>query len=72
VMGSNFSLSVVGSIYARSATLDLRGTGGSGVLNTMAVVDSVVATSTGGREFRFSYDPTRNVSLRTSGGGLVR
>jgi Putative Flp pilus-assembly TadE/G-like len=72
VMGSNGPLSVVGSIYARSATLDLRGTGGSAVLNTMAVVDSVVATSTGGREFRFSYDPTRNVSLRTSGGGLVR
>jgi hypothetical protein len=38
----------------------------------MAVVDSVVASSTGGREFTFSYDPTKNVSLRTSGGGLVR
>ena len=72
VMNSNGPLTVVGSIYALSATLDLRGTGGLGVLNTMAVVDSVVATSTGGREFRFSYDPTRNVSLRTSGGGLVR
>jgi hypothetical protein len=72
VMNSNGPLSVVGTIYARSATLDLRGTSGTAVLSTMAVVDSVVASSTGGREFRFSYDPTKNVSLRTSGGGLVR
>jgi hypothetical protein len=63
---------VVGTIYARSAALDLRGTSGTAVLTTMAVVDSVAASSTGGREFRFSYDPTKNVSLRTSGGGLVR
>jgi Putative Flp pilus-assembly TadE/G-like len=72
VMGSNGPLSVAGTIYARSARLDLHGTASIASLNTMAVVDSVVATSTGGREFRLSFDPTRNVSLTTSGGGLVR
>jgi hypothetical protein len=72
VMGSNGPLTVVGTIYARSAGLDLHGAASVASLNTMAVVDSVVADSTGGREFRLSYDPTRNVSLVTSGGGLVR
>jgi hypothetical protein len=71
-MGSNGPLSVAGTIYARSARLDLHGTAGVASLNTMAVVDAVLASSTGGREFRFSFDPTRNVSLVTSGGGLVR
>jgi hypothetical protein len=72
VMGSNGPLSVVGTIYARSAKLDLHGAAGVASLNTMAVVDSVATTSTGGREFRLSYDPTKNVSLKTSAGGLVR
>jgi Putative Flp pilus-assembly TadE/G-like len=72
VMGSNGPLSVVGTVYARSARLDLHGTAAVGTLNTMAVVDSVVASSTGGRAFTLSFDPTKNVSLTTSGGGLVR
>jgi len=72
VMGSNGPLAVVGTIYARSARLDLHGAGGIGSLNTMAVVDSVVTTSTGGREFRLGYDPAKNVPLKTSGGGLVK
>jgi Putative Flp pilus-assembly TadE/G-like len=72
VMGSNGPLAVIGTIYARSARLDLHGAAGTASLNTMAVVDTVMTSSTGGREFRLSYDPTRNVSLVTSGGGLVR
>jgi hypothetical protein len=72
VMGSNSTLTVTGTIYARSAGLDLHGASGIASLNTMAVVDTVVTSSTGGREFRLSYDPTKNVSLVTSGGGLVR
>jgi hypothetical protein len=38
----------------------------------MVVVDSFAVSGSGGREFDVTYDPALNVSLRTSGGGLVK
>jgi hypothetical protein len=72
VLGGGGTLFVSGSIYALGARLDLHGNGTTGVLNSMAVVDSFVVSGTGGREFKLTYDPGLNASLRTSGGGLVR
>jgi hypothetical protein len=38
----------------------------------MAVVDSFAVSGSRGREFKLTYLPDSNVSLRTSGGGLVK
>ena len=72
VLGGSGTLFVTGTIYALSATLDLNGIGSIGDLHSMAVVDSLAVSGSVGREFKFTYDPSENVSLRTSGGGLVR
>ena len=66
------ALSVTGSIYAPSARLALSGNSGPALLTSMAVVDSFEVSGSTGRSFRLAYDPALNVSLRTSGGGLVR
>ncbi len=72
VLGGSHTLFVKGTVYAPSAKLDLHGNGTTGTLNSMVVVDSFAVSGSGSREFDVTYNPTLNVSLRTSGGGLVR
>src|SRR6266545_1424829 len=73
VLGGAGALAVTGSIYARSARLDLHGNSTApAALNSMVVVDTVAVSGSRGREFRLDYNPNTNVSLRTSAGGLVK
>jgi hypothetical protein len=72
VLGGNGALFAKGTVYAPSAKLDLHGNGTVGKLVSMVVVDSFAVSGSGGREFDVTYDPALNVSLRTSGGGLVK
>lgn len=66
------TLSVTGSVYALGSRLVLRGDTGGAALSSMVVADSIAVSGSGGRSFSLTYQPSQNVSLRTSGGGLVR
>lgn len=66
------TLSVTGTVYARSSRLSLGGNNGAAVLKSMLVVDSFTVSGSNGRVFGLDYLPDLNVSLGTASGGLFK